>query len=87
MLTCLFFDLRLEHVRATLLTRLRSEALHATRGNTLLLAHMVGNALSHEPPLGLFGRIVTPRSGEHRCRVDVKLHPAAWPGFRHLDQR
>jgi CBS domain-containing protein len=37
-----------------------------TRGNRLFLAHMVNNALSHRPPLGLFGGISTIKSGEHK---------------------
>jgi CBS domain-containing protein len=35
---------------------------------------MVGNALSREPPLGLFGSITTRRGGEHAGTVDLKHH-------------
>jgi CBS domain-containing protein len=74
MLTCVFFDLRRVHGSATLLDALRSEVLRSTRDNGFFLAHMVGNALSREPPLGLFGSITTQRGGEHRGTVDLKHH-------------
>lgn len=72
MLTGVFFDLRLVHGRASLLDEVRDEVLGLTRGNTLFLAHMVGNALSRQPPLNLFGKIAPARSGEHRGTVDLK---------------
>lgn len=72
MLTCVFFDLRLIHGSAELLARLRQPVLRATRDNRIFLAHMVGNALKHRPPLSLFGGISTIRSGEHRDTVDLK---------------
>ena len=69
MLTCVFFDLRAIHGKTDLLDSLRQEVLQRTRGNSLFLAHMVGNALKHRPPLGLFGTISRIRgrssSGEH----------------------
>ena len=60
MLTCVFFDVRVVSGRADLLddAARRRPAAHA-RANRLFLAHMVGNALTHQPPLGLFGGIST----------------------------
>lgn len=72
MLTCVFFDLRAIHGNSALLDGLRSEVLQRTRGNTLFLAHMVGNALQHQPPLGMFKGIATIRSGEHKGTIDLK---------------
>jgi CBS domain-containing protein len=72
MLTCVFFDLRVVHGNASLLAELRREVLERTRDNGIFLAYMVGNALSHQPPLGLFGNIATIRSGDHRGTVDLK---------------
>jgi CBS domain-containing protein len=72
MLTCVFFDLRLVHGRSELLDALRRDVLARTRGHGIFLAHMVGNALSRQPPLGLFGKLATTRSGEHRGTVDLK---------------
>jgi len=72
MLTCVFFDLRAVYGNGSLLELLRADVLQRTRGNGFFLTHMVGNALSHQPPLGLFGRIAAARSGEHRGAVDLK---------------
>ena len=73
MLTCVFFDLRAVHGEVSLLETLRREVLGLTQGNRIFLAHMANNALSREPPLGLFGGISPARSGAHRGTVDLKL--------------
>src|SRR3990167_109886 len=72
MLTCVFFDLRAVHGQSALLDGLRRDVLERTRGNTIFLAHMVGNALTHTPPLGMFKGISTARSGEHKGTIDLK---------------
>ena len=72
MLTCVFFDLRSIYGTASLLDTLRTDVLRRTRGNSLFLAHMVGNALKHQPPLGMFKGISTIRSGEHKGKIDLK---------------
>ena len=78
MLTSVFFDLRAVYGQSDLLSQLRDEVLDRTRGNTLFLAHMVGNAQKLRPPLNLFGQISTIRSGEHAGTVDLK-HQALAP--------
>ncbi|MCU0925570.1 MAG: DUF294 nucleotidyltransferase-like domain-containing protein [Hydrogenophaga sp.] len=72
MLTCVFFDLRAIHGTTALLDDLRQDVLQRTRGNSIFLAFMVGNALQHQPPLGMFKGISTIRSGEHRGKIDLK---------------
>lgn len=72
MLTCVFFDLRLIHGQAALLDTLRHDLLQQTQGKSLFLAHMVSNALKHRPPLGLFGRLLNLRGGEHAGSIDLK---------------
>jgi CBS domain-containing protein len=72
MLTCVFFDLRAVHGSSVLLDDLRRDVLSRTKGNTLFLAHMVANALQHQPPLGLFKGISAIRSGEHKGAIDLK---------------
>ena len=72
MLTCVFFDVRTVAGRGELLDGLRAEMLRRTRGNSLFLAHMVGNALKRRPPLGLFGGLSTIRTGEHKGTLDLK---------------
>jgi CBS domain-containing protein len=72
MLTCVFFDLRCVHGQASLLDELRRETLQSTRANGIFLAHMAHNALQRRPPLSVFGRITSARSGEHRGTIDIK---------------
>ena len=72
MLTCVFFDMRAIAGKTSLLDGLRRDVLHSTRGNTIFLAHMVGNALTHQPPLGLFKGLSTARSGDHKGTIDLK---------------
>ena len=72
MLTCVFFDLRAIYGKSSLLDELRRDVLARTQGNRIFLAYMVGNALTHQPPLGLFNRMSTIRSGEHRGTIDLK---------------
>lgn len=74
MLACVFFDLRSIYGQTDLLDTLRTEVLQATRANRIFLAYMVGNALTHQPPLNLFGKLTTERSGEHKGTVDLKHH-------------
>ena len=76
MLTCVFFDVRTIAGQAALLDGLRADVLRRTKDAKLFLAHMVGNALTHQPPLGLFGGLFgglsTIRSGEHKGTIDLK---------------
>jgi CBS domain-containing protein len=74
MLTCVFFDVRAVHGRADLLDTLRQDVLQRTRGKRLFLAHLVNNALSRQPPLGLFGGIHPLKRGEHKGTVDLKMN-------------
>lgn len=76
MLTCVFFDVRTIAGQVALLDGLRTDVLRRTKDAKLFLAHMVGNALTHQPPLGmfggLFGGLSTIRSGEHKGTIDLK---------------
>lgn len=72
MLTSVFFDLRAVHGDTALLDGLRHEVLQRTRANRIFLAHLVGNALQHRPPLTVFGGIATTRVGEHADTVNLK---------------
>ena len=73
MLSSVFFDLRLVHGDAALLESLQRENLEKSQANGIFLAHMVGNALKHRPPLGFFRNIVLIRGGEHDKTFDIKL--------------
>lgn len=72
MLTCVFFDMRAIHGRVELLEGLRRGVLERTRGNGIFLAHMVNNALTRQPPLGLFKGLSPLRGGEHKGTLDLK---------------
>lgn len=72
MLTSVFFDQRCVEGRADLLVRLREPVLRTTRGNRIFLAHLVANALTHRPPLSLFGGIATVRHEQREDAVDLK---------------
>jgi CBS domain-containing protein len=72
MLTCVFFDVRYVYGDESLFKELRRTVLEKTRGNSIFLAHMTSNALSHQPPLGFFRNFVLIRGGEHDQRFDLK---------------
>jgi CBS domain-containing protein len=77
MLTCVFFDLRCIYGQASLLDDLRVATLRKTRKSGIFLAHLAHNAVQRRPPLSLFGRISTARTGPHRGAVDLKLQGIA----------
>jgi CBS domain-containing protein len=72
MLTCVFFDLRHVYGSEALVEELRADFLRRAKGNGIFLAYMVGNALTHQPPLNMFGKISSARKGEHRGTIDLK---------------
>lgn len=74
MLCSVFFDVRVVAGRHELLDGLRAEVLAHTPKARLFLGHLVGNALSRQPPLGLFGGLAPLRSGEHKGTFDLKHH-------------
>jgi CBS domain-containing protein len=73
MLSSVFFDLRVIHGEGALLARLQEENLRKSRDNSIFLAHMVANALTHRPPLGFFRHFVLVSGGEHDKTLDLKL--------------
>ncbi|MEM8598020.1 MAG: putative nucleotidyltransferase substrate binding domain-containing protein, partial [Pseudomonadota bacterium] len=72
MLASVMFDLRPIAGDESLFKGLHAETLKAARANSIFVAHMVANAMTHQPPLGLFRGIALIRSGEHRDRLDLK---------------
>ncbi len=73
MLASVMFDLRAIAGDAALFDGLQEEVLAKARANSIFRAHMVKNALKHQPPLSLFRGMATIRSGEHKDRIDMKL--------------
>ncbi|MCB1834426.1 MAG: histidine kinase, partial [Geminicoccaceae bacterium] len=72
MLSSVMFDLRAIHGEQGLLDALKDETLARARSNSIFMAHLTANSLKHVPPLGLFGGISAPRTGEHKGRIDLK---------------
>ena len=73
MLASVMFDLRPIGGERALHEGLQAETLAAARANSIFVAHMVANSLTHAPPLGLLGGLATLRRGEHRRHIDLKL--------------
>ena len=73
MLASVMFDLRPIAGDASLFEGAQEETLKKARANSIFRAHMVGNSLKHQPPLGLFRGFSTIRSGEHKDTIDMKL--------------
>ncbi len=72
MFTSVFFDLRLIAGSASLLSELRQQVLEVAQKNGIFLSHLVGNALQHRPPLGLFGQLKTERNAHNKKTIDLK---------------
>jgi CBS domain-containing protein len=72
MLTCIFFDLRPVRGATGLFEALQREVLERSRRNSIFLAHMVVNALTHRPPLGFFRTFVLIHDGKHDDTLDLK---------------
>ncbi len=72
MLASVMFDLRPIHGDEALHRTLQAESLARAGSNSIFAAHMTSNALTHRPPLGMFGNFSLPRTGEHRNRIDMK---------------
>ncbi len=72
MLASVMFDLRPIGGHMPLFETLQDSTLAAASSNSIFVAHMVGNSLTHTPPLGLLRGFATIRSGEHRNQLDLK---------------
>ena len=72
MLASVMFDLRPIGGTASLFADLQAETLERAAKNSIFVAHMIGNSLKHQPPLGLIRSFATIRSGEHKDRLDLK---------------
>ncbi|MGC3939546.1 DUF294 nucleotidyltransferase-like domain-containing protein [Roseobacter sp. EG26] len=72
MLASVMFDLRPIGGDESLWAKLHEDTLKAASANSIFTAHMIANALKHQPPLGLLRGLATIRSGEHRNHLDLK---------------
>lgn len=74
MLASVMFDLRPIGGSPHLFRDLQAETLEAASRNSIFVAHMISNALKHQPPLGLLRGFATIRSGEHKNHIDMKMN-------------
>lgn len=72
MLTSVMFDLRPIGGETGLFEVLQDLAVAKAQSNSIFLAHLVSNALTHTPPLGFFRNFVLIRGGEHKHQFDMK---------------
>ena len=71
MLASVMFDLRPIHGKTSLFTDLQKATLERARKNSIFVAHLLSNALTHTPPLGFFG-MFSLEGGEHRGTMNLK---------------
>jgi CBS domain-containing protein len=72
MLASVMFDLRPIGGTAALFRDLQAETLGMAAKNSIFVAHMIANSLTHSPPLGLLRGFATIRSGEYKNQIDLK---------------
>ena len=72
MLSSIFFDMRPVFGSFSLFTELQDNVLKQTKNNEFFISHMVGNALTHQPPLGFFRNFVMVQDEKHKNTLDVK---------------
>jgi len=72
MLSSIFFDLRPVYGQSALFEDLHDKVLQYTKKNELFIAHMVSNALTHQPPLGFFRNFVMVQDDKHKNTLDIK---------------
>ncbi len=74
MLASVMFDLRPIGGTAGLYRDLQQETLDNASKNSIFVAHMIANSLTHVPPLGMIRGFSTVRSGPYRNHIDMKLN-------------
>ena len=72
MLSSIFFDMRPVFGDFSIYDVLEEDILKQTKGNEFFISHMVGNALTHKPPLGFFKNFVMANDETHKNTLDIK---------------
>jgi CBS domain-containing protein len=68
----IFFDMRRIYGNADTIEELQAYVLERAQKNTIFLAMLCDNALSHSPPLGFFKTFVLETDGDHNKTLDLK---------------
>jgi len=72
MLSSIFFDLRPIHGDMKLFEELQGMILEKAQSNRIFIAMMIGNALTHRPPIGFFRNFVLEHGGDHDNKFNLK---------------
>ena len=72
MYSTIFFDFMPLAGDASLCQSLRDFVHRKVPRNTLFLYHMLENDMKHKPPIGLLGRFVVEKGGEHKGQLSLK---------------
>ena len=72
MLSSIFFDLRPVYGDTSLFDELQKKMLSKTKKNQLFISHMIGNALTHKPPLGFFRNFLMVQNDKHKNALNIK---------------
>lgn len=67
-----FQDMRVLHGEVAFEAELRSHIIECVRLNSVFFAGMAGNIVRFKPPLGIFGRLLTEKTGAERGKIDLK---------------
>lgn len=73
MLASVFFDFRTIGRGSALHLELQRFVLHKAKGNTIFLAYLATNAMTRQPPIGIFRNLSPAWWGEHSGTLDLKL--------------
>lgn len=73
MLASVMFDLRLIYGDSQLSDILKTSALERARSNSIFIAHMTSNCLTHRPPFGWLNRLKPASKGVHAGKLDLKM--------------
>ena len=68
----IFFDIRGLYGNLALAETLQAHMLDNAAKNSIFMAMLASNAVSHRPPLGFFRRFVLEANGEHKDTLDLK---------------
>lgn len=72
MLSSIFFDLRPVYGDTSLFDELQNKMLNKTKKSQLFISHLIGNALSHKPPLGFFRNFLMVQNDKHKNALNLK---------------
>jgi CBS domain-containing protein len=67
-----FQDLRVLYGDKSLGDELRTHICECARSNPIFFPNMARNIIRFKPPIGLFGRFLLEKKGEHRGKLDLK---------------